>query len=102
MTDTLVKPIERGPPSVAIIRRSAKQANQPVQHKIVGPPSAHSTTRTSITRPISLATPEIVAELAEVKKVWRAYQSTNSRDAVYIYWPPFSGSSCDGGFSTVR
>jgi hypothetical protein len=85
MTDTLVKPIELTVPAGAVGQKSVKPKNQAVQRTIVGPPSLHPFPRISPAKPNVAAKPDIQTELAEIKRAWRAYQSTNSRVAVYIY-----------------
>jgi hypothetical protein len=56
-----------------------------VREKIVGPESRYSAVKKPISRPTLdlVATKE--AELAKVGIAWARYQSTNSRNAVYIY-----------------
>jgi hypothetical protein len=84
VADTLVKPIERGLP-IDVVKMSAKQTNQSVQRKIAGPPSSYPHARKPIAKP-SIATKSFLGiELAEMDRAWRRYQSTNDRDAVYIY-----------------
>ena len=85
MADTLVKPIELAVPAGKVGQGPAKQTNQPVQRTIVGPLSLHPTLRVSPAKPNLTAKPDIDTELAEIRRAWRAYQSTNSRVAVYIY-----------------
>ena len=85
MANTLVKPIELAVPAGEIGQGPAKQTNQTVQRKIVGPPSPHAIRRISIAKPKLTAKPDIDTELAEIRRAWRAYQSHNSRIAVYIY-----------------
>ena len=36
-------------------------------------------------KPVLVVKPDIDTELAEIRRAWRTYQSTNSRVAVYIY-----------------
>ena len=85
MPDTLVRPIERAKATIEVSPRPAKQTNQPVRRRIVGPLSLHRTTRISPAKPNLAAKPDIDVELGEVRKAFRIYRSTNSRDAVYIY-----------------
>jgi hypothetical protein len=84
VADTLVKLIEMVPSTAAVGDGPTKQTNQPVQRRLVGPLSPRPTTRSSIVKP-DLPKSDIDAELAEVRKAWRTYRSTNSREAVYIY-----------------
>jgi hypothetical protein len=80
MANTLMKPIELAVPAGEVGQGAAKQTNQTVQRKIVGPLSPHA-----IAKPKLTAKPDIETELAEIRRAWRAYQSHNSRIAVYIY-----------------
>ena len=85
MANTLVKPIELAVPVGEVGQGPAKQTNQTVQRKIVGPLSPHAIRRISIAKPKLTAKPDIDTELAEIRRAWRAYQTHNSRDAVYTY-----------------
>ena len=85
MPDTLVRPIEKATPTIEVNRRPARQTNQPVRRRIVGPLSLHRTTRIPIAKPNLVTKPGIETELAEVRKAFRIYQSTNNRTSVYIY-----------------
>jgi hypothetical protein len=85
MADTFVKPTGMAPSAAAVGEGPAKQTNQPVQRRLVGPLSPRPTTRIHIAKPSFTAKPNLEAELAEVRKAWRTYRSTNSREAVYIY-----------------
>jgi hypothetical protein len=85
VADTLVKPIERGLPSVDVIKMSAKQTDQSVQRKIVGPLSSHPYARKSIAKPSFAPKSFLEIELREMDRAWRKYRSINDRDAVYIY-----------------
>jgi hypothetical protein len=76
VTDTLVKPIEIRPPAVDVGQKQAKQAGQPVQRKVVS--SLSSNMRISPAKPNLAATPDIEADLAEIRRTWRAYQSTSA------------------------
>src|SRR4029077_19905524 len=64
---------------------SAKQKNKSTQRTIVGPLSLYPYARKLIAKPNLPTIPNIDIELAEIRLSWRAYQSTNSRVAVYIY-----------------
>jgi hypothetical protein len=55
--------------------------HQPVQRRRIGQPTLQPQ---SPAKP-KAATSEIEAELAEIKRAWGIYRSTNSREAVYIY-----------------
>jgi hypothetical protein len=85
VADALGKPIETAVSAVQFSERQAKQTNQTVQRRIVGPLSPHAIIRISIAKPKLTAKPDIDTELAEMRRAWRAYQSHNSRDAVYTY-----------------
>jgi len=85
MADTLVKLIEMVPSTAAVGDGPAKQTNQPVQRRLVGPLSPRPTTRSSIVKPSFTAKPNLEAELAETRRAFRIYRSTNSREAVYVY-----------------
>jgi hypothetical protein len=85
VADTLVKPVEMTAPAAEVGQGPAKQTNQPAQRTIVGPPSLHLSPRVSPAKPNLPTLPNIETELAEIRRAWRAYQSTNSRIAVYIY-----------------
>ncbi len=85
MADTLVKPIEMAVPAVNVGQEPAKRPNQSVQRKIVRPLSLYPSSRILPAKPTLAAKPDLETELAEVRKAWRIYRSTNGRDAVYIY-----------------
>ena len=85
VADTLMKPIELAVPAGEVGQGPAKQTNQTVQRKIVGPLSPLAIWRISIAKPKLTAKPDIDTELAEIRRAWRPYQSHNSRDAVYTY-----------------
>jgi len=54
-----------------------------VRQKIVGP--VHPAVNERISKPPLNPISSIEAELAEVRRAWTRYRSTNGRDAVYIY-----------------
>ena len=83
MTDTHAKCTEMVPSTVG--GGPAKQTNQPVQRRIVNPLSPRPATRIPIAKPVLPGKPGIETELAEVRKAFRIYQSTNNRTSVYIY-----------------
>jgi hypothetical protein len=85
VADTLVKPIERGLPSVDVGQLSAKQTNQPIRRNIVGSPSPYSSAAKSIAKSGLPTKSPFELELAEVNRAWRRYRSIKDRDAVYIY-----------------
>jgi hypothetical protein len=85
VADALMKPIELAVPAGEVGQGPAKQTNQTVQRKIVGPLSPLAIWRISIAKPKLTAKPDIDTELAEIRRAWRPYQSHNSRDAVYTY-----------------
>ena len=85
MADSLMKPIELAVPAGEVGQGPAKQTNQPVQRTIVGPLSPHALRRISIAQSNLTVKPNIKTELAEIRRAFRAYQSHNSRVAVYIY-----------------
>jgi hypothetical protein len=85
VADTLVKPIELAMPAGEVAQRPSKPTIQPVQRRIVGPLRLPPSLRISPARPVLVVKPDIATELAEIRKAWRIYRSTNSRDAVYIY-----------------
>ena len=72
-------------PAGEVGHEPAKQPNQAIQCRIVGPLRLHPSPRVSPAQPVLVAKPDIDTELAEIRRSWRAYQSTNSRVAVYIY-----------------
>jgi hypothetical protein len=78
-------PIELAVPAGEVGQGPAKQTNQTVQRKIVGPLSPYAIRKISIVKPKLTAKTDIDTELAEILRAWRAYQSHNSRDAVYTY-----------------
>jgi hypothetical protein len=85
VADTLVKPVEAVPSTAAVGNGPAQQTTQLVQRGVVRPLSARPTTRIHTAKPFLPEQPGIETELAEVRKAWRVYRGTNSRDAVYIY-----------------
>ncbi len=85
MPDTIVKPIVKPAPTIRIVPSSAKQANRPVQRKIVEPPNPPRITRILPARPLLPAKQNIETELAKIRRAFGAYQQINRRDAVYIY-----------------
>ena len=85
MTNILVKPIGLAVPAAKVGQGPAKQPNQAAERRIVGPLSFHPPPRVSPAKPNLTAKPDIDTELAEIRRSWRAYQSHNSRDAVYTY-----------------
>jgi hypothetical protein len=84
VAEIIVKPIEIVPSTVAVGDGPAPQTAQPVQRRIVGPLSPRPATKKLIAKPTVLE-PGISVELGEIRRAWRTYRSTNSRDAVYIY-----------------
>ena len=85
MADTLVKPIELAVPAGEVGQESAKQTNQPVQRKIVGPLSLHPSARISLAKPILTAKPDIDIELAEIGQSLASISVNQQPRAVYIY-----------------
>ncbi len=85
MADTLVKSIEMILSTAAVGDGPARQTTQPVQRRIVGPLSARPTTGIPIAKPLLPREPGAEVELDQIRKAWRKYQATNSRNAVYIY-----------------
>ncbi len=85
MADTLVKPVEAVPSTAAVGDGPAQQTTQLVQRGVVRPLSPRPTTRIHTGIGFLPEQTGIETELAEVRKAWRVYQGTNSRDAVYIY-----------------
>jgi len=85
VADTLVKPVEAVPSTAAVGNGPAQQTTQLVQRGVVRPLSPRPTTRIHTAKPFLPEQPGIETELAEVRKAWRVYRGTNSRDAVYIY-----------------
>ena len=110
MEDIIIKPI--GPVALADSHEvtTPKQANPPAQkeivgpfsqaplakkptiptrplvrEKIVGPFSRYPSVKKPISRPTLNLTRGIEVDLGEPKKAWARYQSTNGRDAVYMY-----------------
>jgi hypothetical protein len=73
VADTLMKPIELAVPAGEVGQGPAKQTNQTVQRKIVGPLSPHAIRRISIAKPKPTAKPDIDTELAEIRRAWRIY-----------------------------
>jgi hypothetical protein len=85
VADTLVKPVEMTAPAGEVGYEPVKQKNLSVERTIVGPLSLRPTPRVSPAKANLVAKPDIDTELVEIRRAWRAYQSTNSREAVYIY-----------------
>jgi hypothetical protein len=85
VADTVVKPIKLAVPAGEVGQESVKQKNLSIQRKSAGPLSLHPYARKLITKPNLPTIPDIDTELVEIRRAWRAYQSTNSRVAVYIY-----------------
>ncbi len=85
MADTFVRPIEMAVPAVDAGQEPAKRPNQSVQRKIVRPLSLYPSARILPAKPTLAAKRDLETELAEVRKAWRIYRSTNGRNAVYIY-----------------
>jgi hypothetical protein len=56
-----------------------------VRQKIVSPVSRYPAVNKPILKPTSNPISSIEAELAEIRRAWERYRSTNSRDAIYIY-----------------
>jgi hypothetical protein len=71
-----VKLIEMVPSTAAVGDGPAKQTNQPVQRRLVGPLSPRPTTRILIAKPSFTAKPNLEAEFAELRKAFRIYRST--------------------------
>ena len=59
-----------------------------VRQKIVSPVSRYTAVNEPISTPTLNSVSNVEAELAEIKRAWQIYQSTNSRDAIYIYLTP--------------
>lgn len=85
MAGTLVKPVEIRPMAVDVNQKQARQVGQTVERKIVSSLSSHHHARKPIAKPRLAAKPDIDTEVADICRALRAYQSTNSRVAVYIY-----------------
>ena len=85
MADSLVKPLQTVPLTAAVGDGPAQQTTQLVQRGVVRPLSPRPTTRIHAAKAFLPEQPGIETELAEVRKAWRVYRGTNSRDAVYIY-----------------
>ncbi len=84
MADTLVK-VEAVPSTAAVGDGPAQQTTGLVQRRVVRPLSPPPTTRIPTAKVFPPEQPDIETELAEVRKAWRVYRVTNSREAVYIY-----------------
>jgi hypothetical protein len=85
VADTLAKPVETVPSTAAVGDGPAQQTPRLVQRRVVRPLSSRPTTRIHTAKAFLHERPGIETELAEVRKAWRVYRGTNSRDAVYIY-----------------
>jgi hypothetical protein len=85
VADTLVKPIQTVLPAFDDCDAPAKQTDPQVRRKVVRPLELSPYPRKPIARPMSSVRPDIESELAEIRRAFRSYRSTNSRKAVYIY-----------------
>ena len=56
-----------------------------VRQKIVGPVSRYPVVEEQVSKPPLNPISSIEAELADVRRAWERYRSTNGRNAVYIY-----------------
>jgi hypothetical protein len=66
----------------------ARQRQSPrpsVRERIVGPFNRYPRVNKPVAKPITPAKRDIEIELDEVREAWATYQSTNGRDAVYLY-----------------
>ena len=91
---SLIRERMRGPFSryPAVNRRISRLATKPtvltrplVRQKIVSPVSRYPALDEPISTPTLNPISSIEAELAEIRRAWERYRSTNSRDAIYIY-----------------
>jgi hypothetical protein len=110
MEDIIVKPIDPiasarsvndGPPKQAnaplqekmvgqfsqapLAKKPPIPARPPVKEKIVAPFSRYPSAKKPISKPTPNPVSTIEAELAKVISAWARYQSTNNRDAVYFF-----------------
>jgi hypothetical protein len=75
-----------GPFSQALLaKKPTIPTRPPVRVKIVGPFIRRPLVKKPITKPTPKAIADIEGDLGEPKKAWERYRSTNSRDAVYFY-----------------
>ena len=74
-------PVVNGP--MSMLAKPTVPARPLVRQKIVGP--VHPAVNERISKPPLNPISSIEAELAEVRRAWARYRSTNGRDAVYIY-----------------
>jgi hypothetical protein len=70
---------------VSLARKPTAPTRSLVREKIVGPFSRYPAVKKPISRPTLNLVASIEAELAKVGSAWARYQSTNRRNAVYIY-----------------
>jgi len=110
MEDIIIKPIEAIDSTASVEENPQRQANPPAQEKIVGPCNnaslakkptiptrppvrkeivgpfiRYQAAKKPIAKPTFNPIKDIEAELAEVRKAWARYQSTNGRDVVYFF-----------------
>jgi hypothetical protein len=57
----------------------------PIRKKIVAPFSRHPLVKNPISKPTQNQVSSIEIELAPIRRAWAKYRSTNGRDAVYFY-----------------
>ena len=74
-------PVVNGPVSKLALKPTV--ARRLVRQKIAGP--VHPAVNERISKPTLNLISSIEAELAEVRRAWERYRSTNGRDAIYIY-----------------
>ena len=89
MEDILGKPIDLSA-SGAVANSPLRQTIRPIRQRTRGPLSPYPLVKNALVKkpisvPASNLLPSIEAELAEVRRAWARYRSTNGRDAVYIY-----------------
>jgi hypothetical protein len=91
MDDIIGKPFDPSATGRAVANSPPKPTSPPIRERILGPVSTYPLVKNVlVTKTISMPatiTPvsSIEGELAEIKRAWRIYQTTNSRDAIYLY-----------------
>ena len=69
-----------------LVKKPTRPTFPPIGEKIVAPVGRHPLVKKKPTsKPTANRIADIETELADVKKAWAKYRSTNGRDAVYIY-----------------
>ncbi len=91
------------PTAAAVQISEAPPAQAPAAKTTVGQFGSDKSRNKPVVKPNPASNSPLEIELAEMARAWRRYQSTNGRDAVYIYFVVgLRNLSRDGGFLTVR